>query len=203
MGVGGFPFNALTKVDLADFVRRHLGEEAVLGSVSPELGINYVLAQDRAEWYWEKGETLWAFQATIAANAGNVGHIEVFNPAASGFIVVVTDAEVQDGLGANTWGLHYDGAAGGAPVQNDVRDTRVNGLKAVSQNLILNTTVGVSGIQIARRTAPANNSVVFKQGLPFVLTPGHRLQIWSFTVNLGFTGGMAGYEYRAKPEELV
>ena len=197
-------FNQLTRPRLADFVRKHLGEDIRFESVSPELGLHHVLGNDRREWFLHKGETLWAFTAAIAANVGNVGHIEVLAPpAVADLIVVVEHVSLFNPIAGNAYSLRYDGAAGGAIVQNDVLDTRIRGLKAESQNAILNTTVGVSGIIIDQLVSSTVDTRYFQVGLPFVLTPGHRLAVWCGTQNSGFSVSMSGYEYHGKAEELT
>jgi hypothetical protein len=196
--MGGYPFNALQRVRYADMLRRYLGEDIEFGSVSPELAVGIIQELDRPEWFFLRQETLWGFATSIGANAANVGHVECLVPAAAtDLIVVVEDISVAF-TGASTYDIRYDGAAGSAIINNDVRDTRLPGLKARSQNAILNTTVGVSGILLDRLRGVVGGNVQFTQftspALPFVLTAGHRLQVWDNTQNEQLNVAMGGYE---------
>jgi hypothetical protein len=179
-------------------LRQYLGEDIDFSSVSPELAIAIVMELDRPEWYFLRKETLWAFWAPVVANAGNVGHVECLVPAVATDLVVVVEDVTISNVSAVRYSLRYDGAAGGAIVNNDVRDTRIPGLKARGQNAILNTTVGPSGIIIDKAQGVAGQNIQFTQftspGLPFVLTAGHRLQVWCETVNTGVEVAMGGYE---------
>lgn len=197
--------NPLQKFGLTEFVRRHLGEEGHLDSHSPELGLHYVLANDRPEHFWHKGERFWTTgPVTIAAAVGNVSEVEVFNPPGSGVIVVVTYAASQAGA-ASAYLLTIDGGAGAVPVANTPIDTRVAGI--VSQNRISNASVGVSGTLIDRRTGTAGADLLFEHQdatRPLaILSPNHRLNLWCGTVNTALTAIFKGYEFTALPMELT
>jgi hypothetical protein len=64
-------FNPLQRFALADLVRRMLGEDLVLGSTSPELGLSLTLESDRPEWQVLQNTVPWNHVQTIAALAGN------------------------------------------------------------------------------------------------------------------------------------
>jgi hypothetical protein len=183
-------------------LRSYLGEDIDFSSVSPELAIAIVMELDRPEWFFLRKETLWAFRATVAANAGNVGHVECFVNAPDTDLIVVVDYVRANSPGTGTYTLRFDGAAGGAPVQNDVRDMRIPGLKARSRNAILNTTVAASGIIVDAGTVVGAGTGLTdliwtpetSGALPFVLTAGHRFQLWNETQNSALNGQMGGYE---------
>jgi hypothetical protein len=200
-------YNAHARPQISEFIRRYLGEELDTSTVSPELAVQLVAEVDRPEWFFLRREVLWAFFASIAANAGNVGHIECLVPAAATDLIVVVDAVRIPTPQTGVYSLRYDGAAGGAIVQNDVRDMRIPGLKARSQNALLNTTVGASGIIVDKAslaTAIGEGDIIFtpenSSALPFILTAGHRFQVWCETQNQGFSASMGGYELTVKPE---
>jgi hypothetical protein len=201
-------FNPLAAPGYREIVRRLLGEDLELGSVTPELGLALVLESDRPEWYFYRGARLWAFQATVAANAGNVSHIEVFNPssAANPLLVVVDGVKIHNPA-AGEYTLRYNGAAAAVPIQNDVRDLRIPGLKAVSQNRIANNTVGQSGIIVdAMEVVTAGTDYTLtpdlSSALPFVLGPGDRLAVWTVAQNTALNVVMGGYERFGRPEEI-
>jgi hypothetical protein len=202
----GRGYNAHSRPQISEFIRRYLGEELDTSTVSPELAVQLIAELDRPEWFFLRREVLWAFEAAIAANAGNVGHIECLVPAvAIDLIVVVENIRVRAPVAGTIYSVRYDGAAGAVIVNNDVRDTRTPGLKARSQNAILNTTVGASGIIVERMVGPASQvdiilGDVTSCALPFVLSAGHRLQVWNETQNQVLQVSMGGYELQLKPE---
>jgi hypothetical protein len=191
------------------------------GDQPPELmPPGFLINVDPVEWHWAYRQRDWTTgNIGVAANAGNVGHIEVFNPGTAGggldlqgqpLLVVVTLAKIVNPA-AETYLLTLDGAAAGTPAQNQVLDTRFpfpgTGGGALSQNRIANNTVGTSGISLDQHNGVAGQDFLFdllkvsdERGV--VLSAGHRLQIWGGTQNTAIFGVFAGYEYIGKAEEL-
>jgi hypothetical protein len=202
-------FNQLQRTGLTELVRRMLGEELQFGSASPELALMLALEVDRPEWFFLRSERLFSSgPQSIAANAGHVGQVDLFNPAASGLIVVVTSVTVLDVLLGTDYILTLDGgAAGGVPAQNLVLDQRWPlAYRAASQNFIGNGAVGVSGNRIDQVIAPTTNStLVFElpRKTPLIIAPGRRCNVWVNVVNLPLTVVYGGYERIARPEELT
>jgi hypothetical protein len=192
------------------------------GDQPPELmPPGFLLQVDPIEWHWAYRQRDWTTGAIgVVANAGNVGHIEVFNPGTAGggldqpgqpLIVVVTLAKVQNPFAGSIYSLTLNGAAGGTPTQNQVLDARfvfpVGGGGAISQNRILNTTVGISGISLDQHVGLAGQDFVFDVPDPsrergVVLKAGDRIQIFNGTQNQQLFGVFSGYEFIGKAEEL-
>jgi hypothetical protein len=185
---------------VAEAARRYFGADEIIPP-------GFILGLQRFEWealqlirWWTTGSV------TIAANAGNVSHIEVFNPVQVAgnqpLLVVVTRAKVLNPVAA-TYLFNIDGAAAAVPAANTPLDTRVPGVQ--SQNRILNTTVGTSGVSIDSRSVAAGEvgeDFEFTV-LPVLIGPSHRAQIWCVTQNQPLTVVMQGYEYLARSEEIA
>jgi hypothetical protein len=201
-------FNPLAASDYADAIRRLLGEELSLSAVSPELSALLALEVDRPDWHFLRNSRLFSTGLlTVAANAGHVGQIDLFNPANSGVIVVVKIAKVVNATTGVEYILMLDGgAAGGTAAQNLLLDQRY-GLSArtSSQNFIGNGAVGVSGNQVDARFCPLTNTDLRFDApdIGLIIAPGRRANIFNATQNSTLTGFFMGYERRARPEELV
>jgi hypothetical protein len=185
---------------LAEAIRRFTGSEEI---VPP----GFLVGVDPPEFQFLKNVRLWTTGlVTVAANAGNVSHIEVANPGSS-LIVVVTKAKVLNPFLNASYLLTLNGAAAATPAQNTARDTRQSGNIVQSINRIANNTVGTSGISIDEVFAGVAGTTLYFDGLPFVLTPnlplGNRLGIFNTTQNSPLTVVIEGYEYNARAEELA
>jgi hypothetical protein len=204
-------FNPLAATDHADQVRRLLGEELSFGSVSPELGLVLALESDRPEWHFLRNSRLFSTGVlSIAALAARVGQFDLFNPTNSGVIIVVRYAIVSQVVAGSIYSLTLDGgAAGGAAASNLLLDQRYGlAARATGQNFIGNGAVGLSGNEVDRVQAPATLSpLVLEFPLPkrlgIIVAPGRRINMWNNTQNQLMVGLIAGYERRARPEELV
>jgi hypothetical protein len=210
-------FNPLQAPRYKDAVKRLLGEELDLSSVTPELQLALILELDRPEWYILKNSRLWTTGVThVAANAAGVGQVEVVNPdpnppgTTTGLIVVVTSAKIINVPAAGRYVLNLNPGAAGAPVQNLVRDTRIRGFAAQSLNRILNTAVNANGVQLDEVTGVVGQDAVFDPrgpALPFVLGPFppnfNRLAVMSVAVNTDLTVIMGGYEFVGMPAETA
>jgi hypothetical protein len=203
-------FNPLAATDHADQVRRLLGEELSLASVSPELSLALVLESDRPEWHFLRNSRLFSTGTlSVAALAGRVGQMDLFNPAGSGIIIVVRYALTSQVVAGSIYTLTLDGgAAGGVAAQNLLLDQRYGlAARASGQNFIGNGAVGSSGNEVDRIQAPATLSpIALEFPLParvgIIVAPGRRINMWNNTQNQLMVGLFAGYERRARPEEL-
>jgi hypothetical protein len=202
-------FNPLAATDHADQVRRLLGEELSLGSVSPEIALALVLESDRPEWAFLRNARLFSSGIlSIAANVGHVSQVDLFNPAGSGIIVVVRSVIIFAATAGNQYQLSLDGgAAGGVGVGNFLLDQRYPlPQRTTCQNFLGNGAVGVSGNSIENRNGPASaNDIIFEipRQLGVIVAPGRRINLFSAVQNVAVNAMFAGYERRARPEELV
>jgi hypothetical protein len=201
-------FNQLQRTGLTELVRRMLGEELQLGSVSPELGLMLALEVDRPEWYFLRSERLFSTGLLqIAANVGHVGQIDLFNPVGSGIIIVIRGIVIYSGIAAQSYTLTLDGgAAGGAAAQNFVLDQRWPlAYRTAGQNFIGNAAVGVSGNIIEQRIAQTGAlDIIFEtpKVTGLIVAPGRRMNVWCQTQNSALGATIMGYERIARPEEL-
>ncbi len=201
--MAGSPFNALVASRYADFTRRVLGEEIRFDSVAPELmPVIELGVVDRSEWLYPQGVRLWTTgPVQIAAAIGNFGKIEIPNTS-DNLVIVVTVVRVLASVAAGTYEITMDGPAQGTPTHNFARDSRVPGLKVQSLNRIGNGAGGVGGNILDEITVPIAQDGVFSGG-PWVITPGHNLQLWDLTTNQLLRGLFDGYEYNSLPQELA
>jgi hypothetical protein len=185
----------------AEAIRRYFGADEIVppGVIAlTEGGVHPELLHHMGIRRWASG------LVQIGANVGAVGLVEIFNPpqvpGLQPLIVVVTLAAVINSVAAGTYHLRVDGGAGAVPAANTPLDTRNPGVQ--SQNRISNAAVGPSGIFLEQLTVPATTDGVFRT-LPFVLGPGHRLNIWNTTQNQALFAEFAGFEYLARSEEVA
>jgi hypothetical protein len=190
-------------------VRRLLGEELSFASVSPELGLVLALEVDRPDWHFLRNSRLWSTGTNpVAANAGHVSQIDLFNPAGSGVIIVVKVANIVNSVLGSAYALTLDGgAAGGAASQNLLLDQRYGlAARTVGQNFIGNGAVGISGNvveQIFSDVAVKTLEFHIPRDLGLIVAPGRRMNLWCQTQNTPLNAFFSGYERRARPEELV
>jgi hypothetical protein len=187
---------------IAEGIRRYFGADEVVppGIIAlTEGGVHPELLHHMGIRRWTTGPVV------IGAAVGNLGMIEVFNPAQvpslQPLIVVVTRAIVTSVVAAvNICQLTLDGGAGAVPTANLPLDTRNPGIQSL--NRISNASVGVSGVKLDQIIIQANNDGEFRV-LPFVLGPNHRLNIWNTNPNTALTVVMSGFEYLGRSEELA
>jgi hypothetical protein len=182
-----------------ELIRRTTGQDEVIPP-------GFIIERRPPEWDAYAQVRRWTTgPVTIAANAGNVGHVEVFNPAAPGsgqpgLVVVVTLAKVSGPTVNLLYDLTSDGAAGATPAANFPLDNAVP--QIMSQNRLANNTVGVSGVLLDRVNATPVTDFVF-QVVPVILRPTHRVAIFCRTQNSAFTAIFAGYERTMTAEEAA
>lgn len=198
-------FNQLMASRYADAARRLFGEDLQLGTFAPELAAGITFQSDRPEWYYPLGSRLWTTgPVQVAAAAGNRSKIEIPN-LSTNLLIVVDRVRVMIIQAAGGYQLTMDGPAQGTPTQNFSRDSRQQGLLVQSINRIGNGAGGVGGNVLDEVNAVAADVGGDKdfRGGPWVIHPGHNLQLWSTTVNQILRGIIYGYEYNARPEELA
>jgi hypothetical protein len=203
-------FNPLAASDYSDAVRRLLGEELSLSSVSPEIGLLLALEVDRPDWHFLRNSRLFSTGIlSVAALTGKVGQADLFNPTGSGVIVVCTFVRVVSPAAGVRYELVLDGgAAGGVAAQNLLLDQRYGlAARAVSQNFIGNGAVGPSGNEVEgiSPSGSTTGDVTFEipRKLGIIVAPGRRINLFTSAQNTALQCFFGGYERRARPEELA
>jgi hypothetical protein len=175
-----------------------------------------VLEQDRPEWLWLGRYRLFSTGDTgVAASVGNLGQLQLINPANSGLIVVCMGCAVVNKIAAGRVRLTTEAALIGAGQNsNVVLDTRAEGPAGLatvtgSKNAIANNLPAIAGNVIDGMSMLAGDTQVFpifRTGLQpqgVILNPGHNLNAFDLTANEVFTATFWGYERLARAEELA
>jgi hypothetical protein len=193
-------FNPLAASRYAELVRRVLGEDLVVSTVSPELTLSLVLALDRLEWLYPAQEMAWAAGIFRAANVANPPLLRVANPLGSTMIEVV-DALVLSTLGGSIRlqvGPTTTIADLGTVVTGIPRDTRW-GTKFARVRLTsadaASTFVNVWYDQLH------NTAAVIVVPLGIVLGPGTAFEVATPSVNNVLGCSVFGRERGIRPEE--
>ena len=168
----------------------------------------FILENDRPEWAFLKREVLWESQpVTVAAVVGQLGFYQIFNPATSKFLLVVTHFFATVGVAAtvtNALTVTVRGASGGA--QMIARDTRWNPPGGITYSVLQNQVTTGTAVNFGTDTPLGNFGLTGPTiQLPFppvIVEPGFGIVLSCGTANTAFGAWMAGYARTARPEEL-
>ena len=191
----------------ADYIEKLTGDQEI---VPPGL----TLESDPPEAWYLKRVRPWSSFASVAASVGNVGRMQLSNPAGSGIIVVVQGIGQlnKPSIGGATRVSGDAAAAGGGVSPANGLDTRIlldnTGVLAVQPpgNTISNANAVISGYTIDRMFCRVANEDLFSKVLPirpFIVTPGHNITIFDEVANIADQFIAWGYSRPARPEELA
>ena len=193
----------------AEYIEKLTGDQEI---VPPGLTIEV----DPPEAWYLKRVRPWSSRATIAASVGNLGRMQLSNPAAvqpdPGSIVVVQGMGIINKAALATIQVMGDSAAAGGGISPaNGLDTRIpldnTGVLAVvpPRNTVANNTAAASGYFIDAFTVAANGDGYSKvlPIRPFILVPNHNITIFDMTPNEAATFIAWGYTRPARAEELA
>jgi len=186
--------------EYSELVRRVWHGDAPAEVVPPGV----VLASDRPEWAWARGELLWETAVTNAALAANFSFVGVTQPSVER-VTVVEAVLIRnlDGAAAHAFEILLTSGAFGGLTTLGTRDMRVSNFTGRT----------VSGTQVAdplgggtRTIELAANGIVFlAPPRGWVITQNNfgrpNLLVVPDVVNVGVAAHIWGYERRLRPEE--
>lgn len=194
-------FNEINEGGLNQVLSRRLGMQggAPASACAPEVFPTLTLENDRPEWGYLKGERLCSTQLFRAAVAGQFSSVQMYLPANSNTIAVVTKLQV---LNANqSLVSRLTGISGGiGPWTAQGTATRDFRWAANRTSVIVET--------IANVAQPANTALALfnfnAQELadPIVIVPGTALAVIGNVVNQAVSVNVAWYERPVLPGEL-
>ncbi len=168
-----------------------------------ELVASITLEQDEFEFSAPLGKRWWT--SGLVSQIGDGTHfaqVEVFNPAVSNVLEVVTDVWSINPSANSIVNLILDGtASGGALVQPINLDTRFSG-RAGIQISPSKPDLAIGGqqvIDVMEQLAAATAQKFVN--LPVALFPGHRLKVENNAVNIAISVVFRGYERQLVPGE--
>jgi hypothetical protein len=194
----------------ADYIEKLTGDQEI---VPPGV----IVEIDPPEAQYLKRVRPWSSIASIAASVGNVGRMQLTNPAAvspnPGNIVVVQGAGIINKAATGRITISGDAAAAGGGVSPaNGFDTRIpldnTNVLAVQppQNTISNANAVISGYILERFWVVVAGDNGYSRILPvrpFIMTPGHNLTIFDETTNEVGLFIAWGYTRPARAEELA
>ncbi len=204
-------FNQLQAPRIAERLRRMLGEEIQVASVSPELLLVHVLENDRPEGWSQQREFLNGGTFDVVSAAGTRNQVMLYNPSTVQNPVVGTVRRVRYTLtaaGLILWKIYRGGFPAGfaqsfeGPI--DSRDPRVivavNG--ALLQTLQLAQAGAIAGSAFDQLLTPANTIV--EDNEPVIIGPQSGLLLEAGLVGVNeIQGGFRWIERSIRPEEGV
>jgi hypothetical protein len=179
-------------------------------NLSGELSTELTLESDRPEWAALKGEKLCGASGTWAALAANINQFQLVNPANSGHLVVVIDAQFSnDGPLADMMAVALlgGGLLGTTFTTAVVRDQRFNRtttspMVPVGQSRGAQA-AGITGGAVVYWTAAIGIGGTLRYSHPVILAPGQSLLVTNFVVAQGSRIGWSWYERPAESSELI
>ncbi len=201
-------FNPLQASEYAEAVRRLLGEDLAVGSVSPELALNLVLENNPLDWWIQHGKLPWVARQGAALLAGNFSHVGVA-VRQPGLVSVVNSILIENTAAAlGTFHVNLASAAvhdfENAALSRDLRTAKTAATVSWSRQQVTEIGSIVYEIQV-----PANSQFLLVLGDEDVFVLG-QLESGAFNgiavvpsvVGLSCVATFVGYERRMRPEEL-
>src|SRR6266700_5708390 len=206
-------FNPLQASEYADAVRRLLGEDLTVGSVSPEFALNFILENNPIDWWIQHGKLPWIGRIGSALLAGNFSHVGVATKQLG--LVCVVSAIIIENLTAAPLIYNIQLASGAVHDSEALllsRDLRT--AKVASSVLWTRQQVTQIGSTVSVVAVPANSCFVWHPdndddefALGSIAAGGapvfNGIAVTGSVVNQDARATFLGYERRMRTDELL